>query len=531
MPDPPEADDPGVRAASDGEMGRSPDRAAGQRPETRGQIRGSSLLLVGRVGALGANLLTQVIIARYLLKPEFGAFAYALSIVSLFEAVVALGLDRAVPRFLPLYEERRQFDRFLGTLAFVVGTILGLGLAIVVLVIGWSTLGGGFVITDELAIGLLGIMILLAPIQALDAVLTDVFAVFASARTIFVRKYVLAPGLRLLVVLVLAFGGLGVTFLAVGYVAAGALGILLYVGLIPGMLRRRGILDHLRGLRPKVEVREILAYTLPLLTTDLVFVFMAAFDALLLGYFFGTEEVGALRVVESAARTNAIVALSFGVLFVPVATRYFARGEDRAMNDLYWQAAAWTAVLSFPIFALTFSLAGPITVLLYEERYASSAVFLALLALGRYVDAAFGLNGLALRVYGRMRAVILVNVLAAAFHLVVSLVLIPPLGALGAAIAVASTYVAHNVIKQLALRRATPIRGFDMRYRVVFGAIAAFAAGLACFQALLQPPLVVTLVATALASLAVLYVGRSSLGVSDTFPELMRIPGMRFLLR
>jgi O-antigen/teichoic acid export membrane protein len=168
---------------------------------------------------------------------------------------------------------------------------------------------------------------------------------------------------------------------------------------------------------------------------------------------------------------------------------------------------------------------------LYEERYASSAVFLALLALGRYVDAAFGLNGLALRVYGKMRAVILVNVLAAGFHLVVSLVLIPPLGALGAAVAVASTYVAHNVIKQLALRRATPILGFDMRYRVVFGTIAALAVGLAGFQAVFQPPLVVTLVATALASLAVLYVGRSSLGVSDTFPELLRIPGMRFLVR
>jgi O-antigen/teichoic acid export membrane protein len=342
---------------------------------------------------------------------------------------------------------------------------------------------------------------------------------------------VLGPGLRLLVVVLLALGGLGVTFLAVGYVAAGALGILLYVGLVPGMLRRRGILDTLRAARPSVEFREILTYTLPLLTTDLVFVFMAAFDALLLGYFYGTEEVGALRVVESAARTNAIVALSFGVLFVPVATRYFARGENQAMNDLYWQAATWTAVLSFPVFALTFSLAGPITVLLYEERYASSAIFLALLALGRYVDAAFGLNGLALRVYGRMRAVIVVSLFAAAFHLAVSLVLIPPLGALGAAIAVAATYIAYNVVKQVALRRTTPIRGFDLRYRVVFGTIAAMAAGLALLQVAVQPPLVLTIAATGLAGLVVLFVARSSLGVSETFPELLRVPGMRFLLR
>src|SRR5919197_3246576 len=105
-------------AASAAVRAGSPGSGSPARPETRRHLRGSALLLAGRVGALGANLITQVLIARYLSKSDFGAFAYALSLVLLAESVVTLGLDRAVPRFLPLYEERGEYDKFTGTLVF-----------------------------------------------------------------------------------------------------------------------------------------------------------------------------------------------------------------------------------------------------------------------------------------------------------------------------------------------------------------------------------------------------------------------------
>ncbi len=86
-------------------------------------------------------------------------------------------------------------------------------------------------------------MILLAPIQAFDQLLTGLLTVFASPRSIFFRKYILAPALRLLVVVVLILAGSGVWFLAVGYVAAGAVGI--------GALRR----DPVAGPRAARDAR------------------------------------------------------------------------------------------------------------------------------------------------------------------------------------------------------------------------------------------------------------------------------------
>src|SRR3989304_2937288 len=48
---------------------------------TRRQLRGSSLLLAGRLLSKGANLAIQVLIVRHLARSEFGAFAWGISIV------------------------------------------------------------------------------------------------------------------------------------------------------------------------------------------------------------------------------------------------------------------------------------------------------------------------------------------------------------------------------------------------------------------------------------------------------------------
>ena len=499
-------------------------------PETRTQIRGSGLLVFGRLGAVVVNLVTQVLVVRYLSTTDFGALAYALSLVALVESAITLGLDRAIPRFLPLYEERREYGAFFGTLALVGSTIIGLGAAAVLfvyLVHGWLA---GTLVNDPTAVSLLLIVILLAPIQALDALLTDFFAVFAGARAIFVRRYVLAPGLRLAIVLIVLGGGFGVDVLAAGYVAGAALGIVLYLGLIPRVLRARGLLAQLRPRQLSFRLREIVGYTAPLLTTDLVLVFMTAFVSLLLGYTHGVEAVGSLRAIDSAARTNLIVASSFSLLFVPVATRFFARGDHAAVKDLYWQTTAWMAVLSFPFFALTFGLAEPLTVFLYGEAYRDSAIFLAIIALGRYIDSAFGANGLTLRVYGRMRVLVVVNVAAAGFHLVAALVLVPILGALGAAIAVATTFVAYNLAKQAALARYTNVTLLETSYVPLYASIAVAILVLAGVQWLIAPPVVAGLGLAALASLVVLAVGRRLLRMRQTFPELMRVPGARLLL-
>lgn len=498
---------------------------------TSRQIRGSSLLLLGRMISLGTNFLVQVMIVRYLQdKSVYGAFAYALSVVTIATTFVALGTDRAIGRFLPVFQERGRPDAMLGAIVFVTGTIASLGIALILLTYGFQGLVRSSFLNEQ-AGSLLLILIVLAPIQALDDVLMNGFAVFANPRAIFFRRYVLNPVLRLAVVGLLILGRRDVEFLAAGYVATGAIGVAIYGALFIRLLRRVGVLP--RTGRPKISLpmREILVFAVPLLTTDLVYIVLNASDVLLLGAIStDAETVADYRVIQPVAALNLIVLQSFTLLFIPAASRLYARNDLDGLRSLYWQTAAWVAVASFPIFALTFALARPLTVALFEERYASSAIFLAIIALGRYYDAALGFNGLTLRVFGNMRAVVAVNLAAAGINLILLLVLIPPFGALGAAVATGITLLSFNSLKQYALHRVVGVTLFEWQYVRVYLTIVVATAAILATQVVVDPPLIVGLALVGVASLLVLLAGRHHLQLADTFPELARVPFLRRIL-
>ena len=207
----------------------------------------------------------------------------------------------------------------------------------------------------------------------------------------------------------------------------------------------------------------------------------------------------------------------------------YARRDTNGVRDLYWRTAIWMAVISFPLFAVTFSMAGSLTSTLYGPRYADSAIYLALLSFGYYFNTALGFNGLTLRIFGVVKFVIVVNLLAVVANIALNLFLIPQYGALGAAIGTTLTLVIHNLLKQAGLRFGTGISVFDSAHIRVYAIIAVAALGLAGLNAALKPPFLIQGALAALASIAVFRLNRSSLRLSETFPELARLPFSHWL--
>lgn len=494
------------------------------------QIRGSSLLLVGRFGAKGINFAAGVMVVRCLSQSDYGAFAYALSLVLFGQDLARFGLNRAITRFLPIYHERKEYDKLFGTLVMVSATVLSIGLAIALFVYAARGLLAESWVSDPRTLSLLLVLIFLAPVEAFEQLLLGMFAVFASPRTIFLRRYLLGPALKLAVVLLLVLGSRGVLFLACGYVVAAILGVAVSVTVLLRCLRQQGLAAHFHVRSLTMPWKEIFFFTIPLMTSELVHVVMHTADVIVVRHYAGLDEVAALRAVQPLAIMNQLVMASFATLFTPLASRMFARGDRRGINQLYWQTAVWIAVFSFPIFVVTFSISGPITELFYGARYQQSAILLSLLSLGSFFNAALGFNGLTLKVYGKLRSIVLINVSAAALNLVLILLLVPRYGALGAAMGTCVSLIVHNVLKHAGLWFGTDIRLFDWRCTKVYLIIVVVAGVLLAVQAAVNPPIYVSLAMAALASLAVLRLSRDALNAVEIFPEVMRLPLVRQLL-
>ena len=504
--------------------------ASGEATEASRQIRGSTVLLGGRVLSLVLNMATQVLILRSLTKDDYGAFAYGLSFLVTVRVLITLGHTRTITRFLAIYDERRDYARLFGTLLMETLLIGGIGAALFGAVVLFNEQLQGSLIDDPQAVSLLAVLILLGPVEAADDLLEGMCAVFSRPAAIVLRKHVAAPLLRLGVVTVLALTDAGVRFLAIGYVAAGAAGVLLYVGIVARILREHDLLAHFRLRSVVMPFREITAFSFPLLTTELVYISMNTVSIVLLGKLSGTPAVAAFRSILPAAQVNHFVRRSFGLLFIPMASRFYERGDRAGMREAYWQTAAWLTVLTFPVFALTCPFAEPVTVALFGERYAGSASYLAVLAIGLFVNAALGFNVQLLQVHGRLRYLLAVNVSAAAVSVAASLALIPPFGAMGVAVANASTIVLQNLMNQAGLRGEIGVGAVNRRLMPLYATVTATSLVLWALELALDPGILETIALAGAGSLVVVVVGRSLLDVESTLPELLRLPLARRLL-
>ena len=498
---------------------------------TRKQIRGSSLLLAGKLLSVGLNLAAQVLIVRYLAKSDYGAWAYALAVIAFFQSFCTLGLKRSITRFVPIYHEKEEYEKLFGTIALMLITIFLSGLVIISAVYVSPDLIARLLSGDGQPALILFIMIFLVPVEAVDGALLGLFASFSSSRAIFFRKHVVAPTLKLMVAALFILLGSSVYFLACGYLLASVAGVITYIWVFIRLLRREGMLQRFKFRTLSIPAKEIFLFSIPLLTSDVLAVLMHSVDTFMLGYFHGSEEVASYQVILPAARLNKMVMTSFAFLYTPLLARLFAKDDYTEINALYWRTAIWLSVLSFPFFALTFSLAKPLTIFLYGTRYEQSWIFLQLISLAYYFNVSLGFNSRTLTVLGKVRYIMAINFWVAIANVGGNLLLIPRYGALGAAIATMGSMILLQLLKQVGLRFAAGIRIFDRQYLLVYLFIAFSGVALLLVQYYSSLSIHILLPLSIFVSLVVFKVSQDKLRIEETFPELLKLPMMRSILR
>jgi O-antigen/teichoic acid export membrane protein len=461
---------------------------------------------------------------------HYGAFAYGLSVVAFLQLFATLGVQDAISRYVPIYYENGEYDKLFGTIFLAAGIIFGTGILVVATVVGSPGFLSRFLTHEQLTLRLLPILIFLVPVEAADAILDGLFASFTSAGAIFVRKYILGPGLKLGVVVLLIWRNATVVFLAYGYVLASVLGVVMYCWMYLLLLHKQQLLRHINARRVKIPAQEILAFVIPGLSSLLATVAIPTVSILLLGAMGTMSDVAYYRVVLPLAQLNGIVMASFTLLYTPAAARLFAKAHFRAISTLYWKTAAWMSVLSFPIFAATFSFAKPLTVFMYGIRYEPSVPVLALLSLASYFNTSLGFNLQTLKVLGQLRFITFVSVLSVVIDIALNMLLIPRFGALGAAMSSAAAAIIYNLLLQLGLFLTSKFSAFDRRYLSIYVTVGLSAWGLLAVQNSTSMNLYLGLPLAGVVSLCVVAIAKRKLRIAETFPELLNLPFARLIL-
>lgn len=492
-------------------------------------VRGSAVLLFGRGIGVLINLAAQVLLVRALTVVEYGSFAFGLSVAAIVANGIRFGLDRGIIRFVSMHEEREEYGEMAGVISLALALVSTAGIVIV----GATYLASpwlGPLMPNEIAESVLLILIWFAPVQAIDVIFIKLLAIFSSPKTLALRRHIFMPALRLIVVGLLILFGEDVRFLAIAWVLASALSVGLSAVIVARILRKRSLLSWFRPRAMVFRTRQLLHFSVPLMTTDFALVARSQLVVFLLGVVQSASAVAIYRAVQPVARLNVFIFESFKTLFVPAASRMYARGDKEGIGELYWQACAWILLFTFPVFLVTFVLAEPLTVLLFGDRYVGSSDVLSFLSLGIFLNAVAGTNTLSLQVVGRVRMAVMIDAMTLVLALIFAAVLIPSLGALGGALANCITLILRNAFTQWVLLRerivGSPTSAFVRTGTTTF----VLAVGLFVLERLFHISWVIMLPLVVVSGAITFFYSLRVLDIDSTFPELRRIPLMNWLV-
>jgi O-antigen/teichoic acid export membrane protein len=428
----------------------------GDRTDSRlAQMVAGKVFLV-RVGSALFALISQVLLARWMGRVEFGTYIYAWTWVLMIGPLADAGLSSGARRFIPEYAELKAFDRLRGFLsgsrwfAFGVASTVGLiGIGIVTLI---APSMNSSVVTP------LYLACLAIPICGLAAVQTGIAQSYDWPNLAFVPFYIVRQvGITVLVGSAYLIGAPtdAVTAMVFAVVASWAV-----TGGQMLVLNRRLKTKVEPGLK-HYEIKTWLATSLPIFVAESFYLLLTYVDILTLEHLGSPGDVG---VYYAAVRLLALVAFVYFAISSATThkfTEYHVTGDSKRLASFFAETIRWTFWPSLAMCAAMLLFGRPLLAL-FGAGFESGYPAMFILAAGMLARAAVGPAERLLNMLGQRKQCALVYAAAFAINLTLCVILIPRIGIEGAASATATAMIAESIMLYIVAKRRLGFHVFIM---------------------------------------------------------------------
>ncbi len=407
---------------------------------------GSAFVLYAFGAAL--SFLLNVVLARVLGASGAGAFFLAFTALTVASLVGRLGLDNALLRFSGAFAGSDEWERVAGVertgirLALVGSVAAALA---VVLLSGW--LARDLFRSPDLVLPIRILALAVVPF-ALSRLYGELLKGVSRVRSAVLVQNVLVPVVALPLILLMGrewdVPGATLAYLVASGMAA-VIGWWLWRRAVPAGPPERSF-----------PVGRLLRTSFPLFWVAGLDLVMRSVDVIALGTWWSTEEVGVYGVAARVSLLTSYVLVSVNAVAAPRFAALHARGEPDRLEGFARKATLLIALLTLP--ALLLLLAVPASVLgLFGSEFRAGAGALTVLIAGQLVNVATGPVGYLLMMSGHEKLMRNNVAAAAVLNVLLNVVLVPPFGIMGAAVATAVSLAVMNVVSAVLVHRALGI--------------------------------------------------------------------------
>lgn len=419
--------------------------ASSQKPPIKRLLVSASAtaILQGASGMM--SFVLAVLLARFLGSGGYGHYAVAFAWSTLLGVPAILGLNTFLVRGIAVYEVHERWGLMKGLLlranqlVLLTSTTIAVCGAVVAVTFLSPSFRGPFCVA-----------MLLVPITALTLLRQGAMQAFGRVVKGQLPEYLIRPLLIIVSVVALELVGHHVLTptTALGTNVTGV-GVAFVVGAV---LLRRALPPAVRSVRPEFTTREWLRSSLPMMLIVGVWTANSYATILMVGILDGAPAAGVYTAVQKGAEMIVILLYATNMSLAPAIARLHSRKDWQGLERTTEHMARATFLISAPV-AIAFMVFPHVYLHLFGASFQAGATALVILALGQLINAAAGPSGNVMLMTGQERIAVRGVAAGLLVNVVLAVVLVPPLGVTGGAIAFASSLALWNTTLVVVARR------------------------------------------------------------------------------
>ena len=181
---------------------------------------------------------------------------------------------------------------------------------------------------------------------------------------------------------------------------------------------------------------------------------------LLLGSLASIDNVGLFKVATQGAGLVSFGLVAVNLVLSPYVTRLFQEGKTSELQHLATIGTRMAFGIAFPVALILIVFGKTLINWVFGSEYTAASLPLTILCLGQLINAAAGSVGMILNMAGYERETFKAISVALPVSIILTLVLVPPFGVTGAAIASSTSLVVWTLYMMLSVQRYIGLKTF-----------------------------------------------------------------------
>lgn len=423
---------------------------------------GALLVFAGIALAMLFGFISRIVIVRYLSEDDYGVFSLAFVILNMLVLASTLGLQTGLPRQIGFYRGKDNFPKVRGLVrsALMISIISGILVALVLFTT--SDIISENIFDNQDLSSPLRIFSIAIPFFTLIYILATIFRGFDRTGPQVYFENIMRNALFILILIPVIWMDCsldGVIYAFVSSILITFIAFTVYAIKKPPFPLKSGPMSPIDS-----ETKALLIFSIPLLTLLLINHVALWADTVMIGYFMEDTDVGVYNVAVPLVNLLPIFLTAIRFLYVPLMSELYAKNQFDEIKRSYQVLTKWISSLTLPVF-LVFLLFPEATLnFLFGSRYVDAASALQILSIGFFISTAFGPNGVTLVSMGKTRLLTWSAAVAVVANIILNIILIPPMGISGAAIATTSSLAIRNILVSVSLYIHSGIHPFTRNY-------------------------------------------------------------------